>query len=179
MTVSRDLKPILRAMRSDPRYKRLKNSFDTLPVYQIAVDVMLEEIGTIHQMREIRRLNTSEPDFIDKLIKANTSDQAHRGRLTEIMMTCLKASQTLEQACTAMRQYFLTTYTNELRSFRTKEERVYIVDMALAQFKKYINQVGVLRETAKLVIEDIDKGSWSLRMTVQAMQIDRKYESNI
>ena len=179
MTVKRDLKPTIRAIRADVKYKRLRENFNNLPIYQIAVDTLLAEISTLHQIREVRRLNTSDPHFIDRLIKANTQDQSSRGRLTEILMTCLKASQTLERACTALRHHILMEFTDELKSFRTKEERMYIIDMALSTFTRYIDRTKLLTDTARLVIDDIDKGSWSIRLSVQALQIDRKREATI
>jgi predicted secreted protein len=179
MTIKRELKPIISAMRSDEKYKRLKLSFDTLPIYQIAVDTILTEIGTAHKLRDIRRLNTSDPQFIDKIIKANTSDQSHRGRMTEILMTCLRSRATLERACTALKHHLLVTYSTELRGFRTKEERTYVIDMALSPFIRYIDRIQLLQDTANLVITDIDKGQWGLKLTVSALQMDRSRESNI
>lgn len=174
-----ELKAILNSMRADIKYKRLRQSFEQLPIYQIAVDTMLEEISVLHKMREIRRLNPSDPRFVDQLIRANTTDQSQRGRLTEILMTCIRAIQSLTRACNALKQHLLTTHSQELRSFRTKEERSNVIDLVLAPFMRYVHKVQLLADTAKLVIDDITSGSWSLKLSVQALQIERTRESTI
>jgi hypothetical protein len=179
MAVTRSLKPLILAMRRDARYKRLKGSFDTLPMYQLSTDELVKEVETLHQMREIRRLNSADPHFVDNLIKANTSDQSIRGRLTEIIMTCVKATSSLDDAVDALRYHLLMTFTDELRSYRTKDERVQVVNMVLVNFTKYTQRIAVLKEITQMVVADIDKGAWALRSSVEALKLHTNRESNI
>lgn len=173
------LKPLISAMRKDVRYKRLRSSFDTLPVYQLPIDDLVKEVETLHRMREIRRLNAADPHFVDNIIKANTGDQSIRGRLTEIIMTCVKATSSLTDAVDALRYHLLNTFTNELRSYRTKDERVQVVNAVLVNFTKYTQRIAVLKEIAQMVVSDIDKGAWALRSSVEALKLHVSRESNI
>lgn len=179
MAVTRDLKPTVKLMKRDSRYKRLKESFDSLPAFQVPVAKLADEVETLHNLREIRRLNTEDPGFVDHLIKANTNDQSVRGRLTAIMMTCVRSSMELEKAVKTLRHHLLVTFTEELKSFRTKEERVQVVDMALTPFTKYLSSLDMLKESAQLVVIDIDKGNWSLRTTIEALKLHTARERNI
>lgn len=179
MTITRSLKPIIIKMQADPKYKRLKESFNSLSVYQIPIEELTTEIQTLHKMREIRRLNTQDPEFVDQLVKANTNDQSIRGRLTEILMTCTRATSTLSTAVDALKQHLLMTHSEALRSYRTKEERSYIASMALVSFVRYIDKVATLKECAQLVISDIDKGNWSIRTSIDALKLHSSRERNL
>ncbi len=171
MTVTRSLKPIILKMQEDPKYQRLRNSFDTSETYRIPFDELLKEIETLHKMREIRRLNTEDPAFVDQLIKANTNDQSIRSRLTEILMRCVRAGTSLSSAIEALKHHLLLTHGEILKSYRTKEERQYVVTMSLLPFVRYTTRVTALRESAQLVIADIDKGAWAIRTSIEALKL--------
>lgn len=179
MAVTRDLKPILRAMRKDKKYKRLKDAFDTLPLYQMPIEKLADEIETIHKTRSIRYLNVDTPQFVDAIVKANTQDQSVRGRLTEIMMMAVRVTGKLEAALETIRFHLLISFTDELKSYRTKEERVQIVNMVLQPFTKYIANVGMLRESAQLCVKDIDQGNFSLDKTLRALEMHTSREKRV
>lgn len=179
MAVSTNLRPIVSVLKKDSRYKRLKETFNSIPIFRMPVDQYIKEVESIHKLREIRRLNTSDPSFIDKVIKANVSDQGHRSRLTEIQMGCIKYISTLQNAIDSLRQHLLLTYSTELRSLKTKEERLGVVNIALRTFIRAIENVMQLKELSQLVVFDIDKASWSLRLTVDAIKSTTKPEVHI
>lgn len=175
--MKRDIQSIIKEMKKDAKFKRLRTAFDTLPMYQLPIETLITEIESSHKIRKIRRLNPEDPKFVDALIQANVNDQATRSRMTEIMMTCIRASTTLEAALEALSNHLLITYSEQLRGFRTKEERKKVIDIALSSFTKYVSKVITLRDLAQFVVNDIDKGNWSLRLTVDALKIDRAKES--
>lgn len=179
MAVTRDLKPILKAMKRDKKFKRLKESFDTLPLYQMPVQKLADEIETLHKTRLIRILNTEDSKFVDKIIKANTQDQSVRGRLTEIMMMGVRITTKLERAMKTLRYHLLITFTDELKSYRTKEERLQIVDMVLAPFDNYVTDISMLRESAQLCIKDIDQGNFSLDKTLRSLEMHTARERRV
>lgn len=179
MSVTRDLKPVLRAMRKDKRYKRLKDAFDTMPLFQLPVDKLADEIETIHKTRSIRIIDVSDPKFVDNLIKANVHDQSARGRLTEIMMQAVRVTSKLEKALKTMRFHLLLTFNNELRGYRTKEERLQIVEMVLKTFTDYIDDMASLRESAQLCVKDIDQGNFSIDKTIRMLEMHIARERRI
>lgn len=172
MAVTRDLKPILKAMRKDEKYKRLKKAFDTAPLYQLPVESLADEIETLHKTRRIRVLDpNAEGKFADDIIIANTQDQSVRGRLTEIMVQANRVVYKLNKALKTMRYHMLLTFSDELKSFRTIEERRQIVEMVLRPFADYITDMEMLRESATLVVTDIDKGNFSLDKTIKVLEM--------
>ena len=179
MAITKSLRPIILKMQEDIKFKRLKETFSTLALYQIPIEELTKEVETLHKMREIRRLNTQDPAFVDQLIKANTNDQSIRGRLTEIMMTCIRASSRLQTAVDALKHHLLLTHGETLKSFRTKEERGYIVNMALVSFTRYLDNVSSLKECTQLIIGDIDKGSWSIRTSIDGLKMHMDRERHI
>lgn len=169
--MKRDLTPLRDKLRKDARCRRLNKLFQELPLYQVPADDWLSEIERIHKARAIRFLNTSNPRFIESVVDASVRDQADRSRLTEISMQCYKAESTLHEAVDTMRDYLLLTYSSDLAFVRTKEERVKVINLALAPFLRFIERAQRVTNMADLVIKDIDKGSWSLRLLVDSYKL--------
>lgn len=174
-----DVSAIVKELRKDERYKRLKNAFDTAPIYQISVSKLLTEIDSLQALRKVRRLNSSDPKFVDRVIEANLYEQVARSRLTEIMMSCIRVQSTLNSAIESLKAYYLTSHSLTLKSVRTKEERLQVINVVLSVFIKYVNKISMLKESANLVISDIDKTSWNLRLIIDAVKISHKPENVI
>lgn len=172
-------KMVISTLRKDKRYKRLLESFESAPLYNIAREELLDELRQIHELREIRRLNPREDGFVDKLISANTHDQAQRSRCVAIMMQCVNVTAKLVEATDSLKQHFLMEYSDQLRSFRTKEERSMVISTALKKFHKYVHEIDTLREVANLVVSDIDKAAWSLRNSVEALKVHHGREQKL
>jgi hypothetical protein len=179
MAVTRDLKPVLKAMRKDKKYKRLKEAFESAPIFQLPVERLADEIETLHKTRLIRILNTEEAGFVDNIVKANTQDQSVRGRLTEMMVQSNRVVRKLEKALKTMRFHMMVTFTDELRSFRTVEERRQIIEMVLRPFTDYINDMEMLAASATLVVTDIDKGNFSLSRTISVLEMHTARERRV
>lgn len=169
--MKRDLAPLRTKLRADSRCKRLHSLFQELPIYQLPTDDLLKEVEQIHKTRSIRYLTQSSPRFIEAVVDASIQDQANRSRCAEISMACFKAESTLKDALDPLRDYLLITYSSELSFVRTKDERVRLINMALSPFTKFIERVSLTRNIAQTVMDDIDKGAWSLRLLVSAFQL--------
>ena len=169
--MKRDLKPLREKLRNDSRCQRLKTLFQELPLYQVPVDDYLKEIEQIHKGRSIRFLTQSSPRFIEAVVDASLLDQANRSRLTEISMHCYKAESTLGEALDNLKTYLLLAYSADLSFIRTKDERMQILNITLAPFIKFMKEVAKVRAVADMVISDVDKGAWSLKLLVSAYQL--------
>jgi hypothetical protein len=166
-------------MKRDKRYKRLKEAFDTLPIYQLKIGALNDELANLHKIREIRRLNVADPAFVDALIKANLQEMSTRGRASEIMMECVRVVSKLGRAVKSLQEHFLITYQSDLRSFRTKEERLQIVGMVLRPFEKYISDAEALKEVAQLIVTDIDKDNFTMDKILRALEMHVAKERKI
>ena len=158
-------------LRADKRCQRLMTLFQELPVYQIPIEDDLKEIEQIHKTRNIRFLSQASPRFIEAIVDASILDQSNRSRLVEISMRCFRAETSLNAALDPLRTYLLSKYAAYFRSIRTREERRQVLDMALAPFLKFIGRTTEVRGLADMVIADIDKGAWSLKLLVSAYQL--------
>lgn len=176
MTTKPTTKRVVEQLRTDKRYLRLLKTFNEASLYNIPRDELIEEVKQIHSLREVRRLNIREEGYVDKLLNANTHDQAQRSRLTEILMTCLHVNEQLTRAIDALKQHLLMEYSDHLRSFRTKEERSMVLNIALRKFIRYLEDISVLKQMADLVISDIDKAGWATRASIEALKVTRLRE---
>ena len=179
MAVTRDIQPVIKAMKKDKRYKRLREAFQSLPIYQLKIEALNEELANLHKIREVRRLNTSDPAFVDALIRANNQDISTRGRASEIMMECVRIIDKLGHAVKLLQDHLLITYHDELRSYRTKEERLQVVRIVLRPFEKYINDASSLKEVSQIVITDIDKDNFAMNLTMRALELHVARERRI
>ncbi len=177
--LQKDLAEVIRVLRRDERYKRLRALFSTSPLYRLHVEALTDEVMSLHQTRSIRRLNALDPKIIDAVVNAITIDQSNRSRLTEINITCVRAKTSLEDALEALKHHLLSTYQMDLRQFRTKDERSVVMDMTFRQFRKYIMKVDMLKFTTESVINDIDRASWSLKNLIEALKIHHGRENTI
>lgn len=169
--MKRDMTSIRDRLRADPRCKRLKTLFSDLPIYKIPTDALIKEIEEIHKTRSIRYLTQNSPRFIESIVDASLRDQAERSRCAEISMQCYKAEATLKDSIDKLRDYLLMTYSSELSFVRTKDERTKVINMALAPFISFLDRVALVRNLCATVIDDVDKGAWTLRLMVQAYQL--------
>jgi hypothetical protein len=177
--MKRDISSIVKEIKSDKRYKRLEAHLAELPLYQIPTDKYLTEIENLHKSRNVRYLSAGQPKFIESLVEASLKEQATRSRLVEISVTCLKAIRALERATENLSDYCLLTYSDIIKFARTKDERVRIINLVLRPFHKFLNEVETLKATCDLVIQDIDKSGYGLKLVVDAHIAATRPERNI
>jgi hypothetical protein len=167
----RDLRPLRDKLRADKRCARLLTLFHELPMYQLDADSLIKEIEQIHKARAVRFLTQSSPRFIEAVVDASLMDQANRSRLAEISMACYKAESTLNDALVPLKSYLLMTYSADFSGVRTKEERLQIINMALAPFTRFLDRITKTKTLASMVIDDVDKAHWTLRGHIEAMKL--------
>ena len=119
----------------------------------------------------MRFLTQSSPRFIEAVVDASLMDQANRSRLAEISMACYKAESTLNEALVPLKSYLLMTYSADFSGVRTKEERIQIINMALAPFTKFLDRITRTKSLASMVIEDIDKGAWVIKSLIESLKL--------
>lgn len=179
--MKRDLRPIREKLRSDKRCQRLLGIFNESAIYKIAFNSLTEEVMDIHKTRSVRFLSRNGNDgrFIEKIVDSSLRDQANRSRLAEISMQCFRAQASLNEALEPLQEYLIMTYGPEMSFVRTKDERKQLVEMALRPFYKFISQCGTLRQLTDIVISDIDKAAWSLKLLVSTYELNNRPEQSL
>lgn len=176
MPVRQSVSGLISTLKRDKRFRRLDAAFNELPVYRIPVDELLEEIERMHKTRPVRTLNTEDPKFVDKAIEACVRDQAIRSRCAEINVMCIKARSSLGRATSKLRDYMLIRYASEVSVFRTKEERVNVINTVLGAYLKFIHNVTTVESCVAVIIEDIDKAAWMFKGVVAAYGVHNATE---
>ncbi len=173
------VKSVVAKIKKDSRLLRLHNAFNDLPYYNLHVEELYDEIKRLHKLRLIRTMKPSDRDYVKKLVEASAQDQSTRSRLSEIRITTIKAVRSLESAVSSLKDYLIVEYSTDLSFVRTKGERENIIDTLLSKYKKYIDAVNSVSEQCLVVIEDIDKAAWSLKLQLDALQMTNRPERSI
>lgn len=173
------LSSLVKSIQADARFRRLVNLFEESPLYKIPFKQLHEEIESLHRTRPVRILNRDDPRFIEKIVDASIRDQSYRSRLTEISVQCYRSASSLQDALDAMRSHILFTFSSQMKVIRTKDERLQVIDLAMAPLLKHVRQCDRLKTTAEMVIGDIDKAAWSLKLLVSSYELHSRPEQRI
>lgn len=167
-----DIDHLVRRINKDERIKRLHKAFGELPQYNLPDKEMIEEIQDLHTLRKTRQLNRKSKSFVTDIIEAMLDDGSKRSRLVEITSVCFKTIHQLRNALDDLEGYILYTYGSQMNQLRTKNEREqFVYHHILKPFHKYVKKIERVYESAKLVIEDIDKAGYNYRNLVEAVKL--------
>ena len=167
-----ELSYIRKTIRSDSRLLRLDDAFNTLPEFSLNTVELYEEINRIHMVRKTRHLNRKSASFTQDIIDGLLDDQAHRSRLSEIMMGCVHVARNLSGTLETMEGHLLSEYSDLLSSIRTKTERqTFVRANVLNKYMKYVDRVDRVKVAAETVIIDIDKAGYMYRNLIEAVKM--------
>ena len=159
-------------IRQHPSYIKLKRIIPA--VAHISVPTVLEEIETLHMGRSTRTLSLKSMSNMT-IVEAILQDQSYRSRITEIMFVALKTTNMLELAYTSTLDSLMSAYGDRL-SQKTKGEREGYIKSFINPARKRIDEIYTIVSLAEYIIEDIDKASYALKNTIQALELTTKRE---
>lgn len=165
-------------IRRDKRVKRVKSAFDNERIYSIPFDEYKDEIKMLHRRRKIHTLSIGSPTFGRELSGAAIEETAIRHRYTEIMGMCVEGNETLKSVLESLERYIMSSFSENLKFLKTKEERRGMIQSILAPFYKYLNQTDTIIKILRLHIEDIDKTGYTVTNLVKAYEIIAKPDRN-
>ena len=174
-----EVQALISKIEKDKKLLRLEESFENNNYFQIPVKALKNEIESSHRMRPIRTLKAQGPDFAARVIDSLLADQAMRSRMAEINLQAFRVEKNLESGVKAARDYIVIKYANDLNIYKTKEERMRVIDMVLEKYISYIDKVNGLQAMTRLIIDDIDKASWAMKATIEAIKLISKPEATI
>ncbi len=157
------------------RYTSLLSRFDTTDISDWTA-----ELERLHSSRSSRRLMLKRSITPDDIIKVNLEDLATRSRIVEILLTLGKRYRLLEKALSAVYGHLTTTYPAEIDALvtgRTKGERQEFVEAVMKEGWDTQSKLDLLKANALMIVEDIDKGSWTYRNLVEMVKIVSQRES--
>lgn len=173
-------KSVVSLLKSDDQVKRLEKLFNTLPMFSIPKEALIEEIESAHASRKVRRLQSEKGSSLaDSLLAANIQDQAIRSRMSEILMTCLKARTRLEASLKSLRNHLLLEHASLLRQFKTKDERLNLLNIVMRKYVKYLDALEAVQKLSEYVVVDIDKAGYALERNIKILELHTRREHRI
>ncbi len=161
-------------MREDPAYRKFKEV--TSYCESVAeFDTLVKEMESMHAARKSRVLYLKTPK-IKKLIEAATQGSAFRSRYVEIMLNVMKAQRTLEAALKQIESHMMVNYSEQM-GFKAQADRRTLVQSIMKKQHYKLADYNRIIEMAQASIADLDQAAWSIKHTMDAMQILYQRES--
>ena len=159
------------------RYRRLLQAVEE-GLYAFPFEDTLAEIQDLHKQLEIRRLTAKSlrRGQQKKLLEANLQNQSYRSRIIELLVQSRQFHANLEREYKLTRDYLLQRYPDQFAEYRTKEERMRSLDTLFEPVVDLLGQYTNLHATAELIIDDLDKASWSIKSTLDILNLGGKKE---
>lgn len=161
------------ALEVDPVYsrtvKRLKNLLETIPI-----DDLADEVMSMQATKKVRSLSTSAilASQQTQMIDADTQQAAYRSRAVEIKMRAFRISYSLDTAVKDLKKYIKATYLDELRDMAsTISEREEVIQHFLAPLLRGQDELEMLCGLCDIALEDYDAGGYSLHRIGKALEL--------
>lgn len=168
MTVS-ELKRLLLA---DPNLKKLLTTFESSTHFDIDIKSVCQEMENLQKVRIANRVDTSQDDMIKQVIDNSCRDQSFRSRLAEISFRAFRSQSILSKSVSKVKRRLILAYKDDMyKVLKTQADRQQLVDEVMASLLAYINDMQQVAELANILITDIDKNAWSLKLVVEAVSI--------
>ena len=166
-----NLDRVRRKIRSDPKYKAIKNVYATDARFQIPVDGYRDEVRTMFKMRTYRGLTVNSPNFFRKFGESVLQDQSYRSRMTEMLTECYGSKRALERLLAAFTDYISVEYAKDLKPIGTIKDRDAFIRMVLAKFQKYLDRLDDFIFETDALIKDIDKAGFAAKNVAEVFNI--------
>lgn len=150
-------------IRKDSRYIKLTKTYASNPSYRINCEQLLDEIMQLNSMRMVRRLDTSDPMFANKLVASMAQDTSFRGRASDILIQCHRIIAGITIVIKQLSSIYLISYSNTLKEFKTQREREALITCVFKDFYTFISEVETVQKSAEIFVQDIDKASWQMQ----------------
>lgn len=159
-------------IKKDEQYKKFA-SIIKMNIERINVTALMDEIRDIAELRTKTSLAfCAKNELLKNLMEENLKAQAYRSRLSEICVQSSRITAKINIACEKLRDYINVTYSEEIKVIgRTKEERNVVVNSLLHQAAEFTSGLESAVEMAEIVIADIDKQHYSLKLTLDALNL--------
>lgn len=160
-------------IRRDPLYRKFKEVVQLNSV-RINVESLTTEVKEVSELRSKTSVKyySSHSKQLQAVTQQNLDAQAYRSRLAEICLQSKRVISQVDRACDKIRDHINLKFAEEIKTFgRTKEERSLISNIMLRFATDYTDELEALIEMAEIVIADIDKQHYSLKLTKETVEL--------
>lgn len=160
-------------LAEDPLWLKYKRAIKL--AQRLTVDEYIKEVLTTHSNRRIRTMTKINGR---RLASASMQDQSFRSRYVQMRMEALEVRTLLDYAIDAMRGY-LTTAHKERIVGRTINERDSRIDNILKDGLLEIHRIDSLMDITREAIDDIDHASFTIKHTLDSLNVAVKGEYHV
>ena len=162
------------------RYRRLLKAVAS-GIYAFPFDTTLDEVRDLHHDLTVRKLTAKSlrRGQQEKLLAANLQNQAYRSRILEILIQVRQHYNNLEQEYNLTRDYLLQEYPKQFAEYRTKEERMRALATLFEPVVILMKKYGNLQGDIQLILDDLDKMAWTIKTTLDILNLGGKKEYQV
>jgi hypothetical protein len=177
--MSNPVSMLRRALKADDKWARFQKVFAN--AYRPEFDEFIEEIQRLHSTRSMRVLGVTATPSGVKIADAALRDQSTRSRCVEICMTIARERNHLAITMNTVSSYLEAEYGALLgqNGVRSMTEKRGIIDSLFGPSQRRLDKLDTIPEIANLVISDIDKAAWALRVLVDALEVATARERSV
>lgn len=98
----------------------------------------------------------------------------------EIGLNCNRVHNNITRQLDLVRESLLLRFRHSLTGFRSKDDKLRVLNYPFKEVVEYLSQIEHLQEQIEMVVEDIDKASYTISRQVElAKIISHRREVNI
>lgn len=162
---------LVKEIRAGQAYKTFKSVFEAV-AKRVDTEAATREVISLHLGRTSRTLSTKKERYSPQvLIDASLNDLSARARMVELRVRADLNLSTLREAISAFSKHVQTEYADELKEYRTAEQRKALVDRCIKQAREFLASGEAFIETVDTLVKDIDQGGHSLRHVIECLKL--------
>lgn len=113
-------------------------------------------------------------------MNANLRDQTTRSRLVQIGLECSKVHNNITRPLELARDILLLRYRRSLAIYRSKEDKLRVVNHHFRDVMEYLGQIELVQEHLEMVIGDIDQSAYTINRMVEMLKmLTQRREYNV
>lgn len=156
-------------LKEDAKFKQYKRIVKEIE-RSVDIEKLTTEINRLHSGRKSRNLHGKSPTG-DSLMEASLQDSSNRSRMAEIRVEAFRQQSMLEEAIAAVKRHLMNEYRESFSGLRTKGERLGYVEQFLTRGLRLNANLENFMERVDFLIKDIDQTGFSLRNSINVLEI--------
>lgn len=160
----------LAIIRGDTRYKKFKKilmaSKDKLDFEKDRQEALMLHSGLLVRTIYGKKLYSSKT-----LLESLSQVQANRSRLVELRVRSSIELSYVQEASKALRRYVYTTYADDLKEYRTKDQREALFLRLTAVAEEFLSEGESHLGLLDTLIKDLDQAGFAMKNMVETFKL--------
>ncbi len=161
---------ILKELKSSSTYKKYLKILEHAQS-KIDYDRDRLEALSLHSSLLVRTIYGRKKYSPKAMIEAAAQVQSNRSRLVELRVRVSIQLSEVEEAAKAFRGFAYTKYVEELKAYKTKDQRMALLDRATSASADFLAEGKTFLSIMDDLIKDLDQSSHSLRHMLDALKL--------